>query len=144
MHGWVSAVGAVIGPCVVGTHVPVTAGSSHFWNLAGRPLHTRAAARQAEDPTASQLRHIPGRLAAIASRSYTQNTSRETNEGRGNCGDVELGAHSWKEELYVKGRQPVAYGQPRVGRDNPVGLWQWVIKTREKAALRDCGQQAKL
>lgn len=53
----------------------------------------------------------------------------ETNEDRDNCGDMELGTHSWKEELHVKGRQPVAQRQPRVARDNPVGLWQWVINT---------------
>lgn len=94
------------------------------------PPHTRATARQAEDPTVSQLRHISGRLAAIVSRRYTENTFRKANEGRDDCGDMELGTHSWKEEPHVNGRQPMAYRQPRVGRDNPVGLWQWVINTR--------------
>lgn len=144
MHGCVSAAGAVVGTCMVGTHVPVTAGCGHFWKQSGWSPHTRAAARQTEDPTASQLRHISGRLAAIAGRRYTENTFRETNEDRDNCGDMELGTHSWKKELHVKRRQPVAFGQPRVGRDNAAGLWQRVINTRERATLRDCGQQAKL
>lgn len=124
MHGCVSAAGAVAGTCVVGTHVPVTAGCGHFWKQSGWLPHTRAAARQTEDPTASQLRHISGRLAAIAGRRYTENTCRETNEDRDNCGDMELGTHSWKSCM-LKGGSLWLLGNP-----------EWAGTT-----LRDCGNR---
>lgn len=111
MQGWVSAVGAVVGTSVEGSHKLPSASHS----CVQPPLKpawvtiTHQSCSQAEDPTVPQLRHISERPAAIAGRRHSGDTPKETDERKDRCGDVELEMHSWKEELHVKSGHPAAH-----------------------------------